>query len=111
MAYQWRGGIISALVNDRTDDDDDTFSLDPEQDQMLADALVKACRLVANLEQQQRELLKSPPAIEPEKLAQGKTAMENALASARRMLKALEEAVVIRIQADPKNQDVDHHDN
>ena len=100
-------------MSERTEyDDDDTFSLDPEQDQMLADALVKARRLVANLEQQQRELLASPPtSLEPEKLAQGKMAMENALASARRMLKALEEAVVIRIQADPKNQDVDHHDN
>jgi hypothetical protein len=91
--------------------DDDSLQLDPEDDRMLADALLKARRLVAGIEKQQRELLESPQsALEPEKLEQGKQAMENALASARRMLTALEEAVVIRARS-VAGQDETHHDN
>ena len=67
-----------------------------EQDVLLAAALTKARKLVADLERQQRELIESPPAhdeqMSPEQLAQGKQAFANAVAAARRMLKALEDA-------------------
>ena len=72
---------------------------DADQQQMLADAIAKARKLVAELERQQRELAESPPAhhkdLPPEQLAQGKQAFDNAVASARRMLKALEDAAAL----------------
>ena len=63
------------------------------QEQMLADAIAKARKLVAELERQQRELATSPsPQLAPDQLAEGKAAFDNAVASARRMLDALEDA-------------------
>jgi hypothetical protein len=59
---------------------------------LLADALARARKLVAELEKQGAEVEANPPKLSPEKLAQGKQAFEMALAAARRMLKALEEA-------------------
>ena len=73
--------------------------LDARQREMLDTALAKARKLVADLERQQDELEAAPPAqhqqLTPEQLAQGKQAMANALAAARRMLKALEDAEAI----------------
>lgn len=62
---------------------------------MLASALEKARRLVAELERQRAEIEANPPDLPPEQLAEGKVAFDNALASARRMLKALEEAAAM----------------
>jgi hypothetical protein len=62
---------------------------------MLAEALAKARKLVAEMERQQAEVEASPPKISPEQLAAGKFAFEKALASGRRMLKALEDAAEI----------------
>jgi len=70
--------------------DADDFVVDAA---MLADALARARKLVSEIERQKVEVEASPPTdLTPEQLAQGKFAFENALASARRMLKALEEA-------------------
>ena len=72
---------------------------------MLTEALTKARRLVAELERQQAEIEASPPNLPADQLAQGKFAFDNALASARRMLKALEDAAAIAHSSfDP------HHD-
>jgi hypothetical protein len=103
---------------------DDSVQADPEQDRMLAEALIKARRLVSGLLRQQRELRDAPAgALDPERLARGSQMIDNALASARRMLTALEEAIVIRIKADPHSalgslsdlntaaEDINHHDN
>lgn len=66
---------------------------------MLADAIAKARKLVAELERQQRELAESPPPhhqqLPPEQLAEGKQAFDNAVAAARRMLKSLEDAAAL----------------
>jgi len=65
--------------------------------QMLADALARARKLVAEIEKQQNEIETAPPPtdLSPEQIAQGKFAFEQALASARRTLKALEDASAI----------------
>ena len=67
------------------------------QEQMLADAIAKARKLVDELERQQQELEASERSsqLPPEQLAVGRQAMANAVASARRMLKALEEAAAL----------------
>ena len=64
------------------------------QEQMLADAIAKARKLVADLERQQQELETSSSSsqLPAEQLALGRQAMANAVASARRMLRALEDA-------------------
>src|SRR5438046_2888887 len=86
-------GPSDDLPADVEDDDDKDFLVD---DKMLAEALSKAKHLVSELERQKAEIDASPPTdLTPEQLAQGKFAFENALASARRMLKALQEAAAI----------------
>jgi hypothetical protein len=80
-------GEGSAAANDEGD-----FLVDSA---MLAEALTKARRLVAEMEKQQAEVEASPPDLPPEQLAMGKLAFEKAVASARRMLQALEEAAKI----------------
>jgi hypothetical protein len=78
---------------------------DDDPDEMLATALVKARHLVSELEKESAELEADPPKdLMPEKLAQGKRAMANALASARRMLTALEEAIAIKKEADESDE-------
>ena len=62
---------------------------------MLTDAIAKARKLVAELERQQKELEASPPQLPPDQLAEGKQAFDNAVASARRMLRALEDAAAL----------------
>jgi hypothetical protein len=61
-------------------------------DEMLAQALAKARKLVADLERQQAEIEANPPKLPPDQLEQGRQAFNNALASARRMVRALEDA-------------------
>ena len=78
---------------------------DDDPDEMLATALVKARHLVGELEKESAELEADPPKdLAPEKFAEGKAAMQNALASARRMLMALEEAIAIKKEADESDE-------
>ena len=73
---------------------DDDFLVD---NAMLTEALTKARKLVAEIEKQKAEVESSPPPpdLTAEQIAQGKFAFEKALASARRMLKSLEDAAAI----------------
>ena len=73
---------------------DDNNNVD---EQMLADAITKARKLVADLERQQRELAAAPSDLPPQKFAEGREAFDNAVASARRMLKALEDAAALSV--------------
>jgi hypothetical protein len=77
---------------------------------MLQDAIDRARKLVENLERQQAELQTAPPALPSEKLREGKQAFDNALTSARRMLKALQEAAAIasaRPPGESSSQEID----
>jgi hypothetical protein len=67
-----------------------------DPDEMMTTALAKARRLVSDLEKEAAELEAKPPDLPFPKLAEGKQAMQNAVASARRMLKALEEAAAMQ---------------
>jgi hypothetical protein len=71
--------------------------------EMMRDALERARRLLRELEKQRDEVEANPPDIPPEQLAVGRMAMNNAIASARRMLQALTEAEQIR-QELPQDQ-------
>jgi hypothetical protein len=72
-------------------------------------AIAKARKLVAAIEQQKAELEASSrtqaSSVPPEKLAEGKRAFKNALASARRMLSALEGAAAIAPDRLPDTND------
>jgi len=73
-------------------DNDNDAGADADQDQMLADAIAKGRKLVGELQRQQKEIEASPPDLSPDQFAEGKQAFDNAAVSARRMLKALEDA-------------------
>jgi len=75
---------------------------------MLSDALARARRLVAELEKQGAEVEANPPKLSPQKLAEGRHAFEMAMASARRMLAALEEAAKL---SPPDSTEVHFHDS
>ena len=77
--------------------------LDPDERKMLNEALSRARTLVAELEEQKKQVDASPPRIDPQKLAEGRHAMIKAIASARRMLAALEDAE--RIADTPDDDD------
>jgi hypothetical protein len=62
---------------------------------MLRAAHGRAEKLVAELEKQIREVETNPPDLAPEKLEEGRQALDGALASARRMLQSLDEAMKI----------------
>jgi hypothetical protein len=68
---------------------------DDNQEQMLTEAIAKARKLVAELERQQKEIEAAPPDLPPQQFAEGKQAFDNAVASARRMLEALEDAAAL----------------
>src|SRR4051812_47393633 len=70
-------------------------TIDPESVKMLKEARKRAAKLIAEMRKQQAEVEKSPPKIAPEKLAQGRFAMTNAIAAAERMLKNVDEALGI----------------
>ena len=74
--------------------------LTAEQLRTLVSAIEKAEKLVADLERQQAEVEKSPPDLPPEQLEQGRTAMQNAIKSARRMCDSLKSALAM---ASPTN--------
>lgn len=67
---------------------------------MLTEALARARKLVAGLEREQAEAERAAHEdLTPEQRAAGREALENAVASARRMLAALEEAYEIALDA------------
>lgn len=75
---------------------------------MLQDAIDRARKLVMNLQRQKQELEAAPPTLPPDQLKEGMQAFDNALASARRMLTALEQAAAIAPQRPPDlSQDTD----
>ena len=66
---------------------------------MLTEAVAKARKLVAEIERTRDEANASPPKdLSPEQLAQGRQALDNAVASARRTLEALEAAYAIALR-------------
>lgn len=67
--------------------------MDSHQLQFLLDARQRAKKLVEALRDQQAEIDAKPPDLPPEQLADGRQAMQNAIASAQRMLQALEDAL------------------
>lgn len=88
------------------------MSSDEEYDlPMLTEALAKARRLVEGLEKLQADKGTNPPDLPPEKLAEGKMALDNALASARRALKALDEAYEIALLELQDNDEQSHVNN
>ena len=71
-----------------------------DQMEMLTGALARARKLVAGLEREQAEAERAPhEGLTAEQVAAGREALENAVASARRMLAALEEAYEIALDA------------
>lgn len=76
----------------------------PDEAEMLRLAKSKAQKLLDDLIRQQANLDANPPKISAENLALGRQAMQNAIASARRTLKALEEAEQIGLE---ENEDDD----
>jgi hypothetical protein len=89
-----RATTYNRVIVVSSDEGNEDFLVDG---QMLADALAKARKLVAEIERQKEETESAPPPADltPEQLEMGKFAFEQALASARRMLKALEDASAI----------------
>jgi hypothetical protein len=65
---------------------------DPEIVQMLKDARAKAERLLAELIKQSAEVEANPPDLPPDRLQQGRHAMQKAIESATRMLKGIDDA-------------------
>ncbi len=76
----------------------------PDEAEMLRLAKSKAQKLLDDLIRQQASLDANPPKISAENLALGREAMQNAIASARRTIKALEEAEQIGLE---ENEDDD----
>jgi hypothetical protein len=68
---------------------------DHDSEQMLADAIGKARKLVAELERQRQEIEATPSDLPPAQLAEGKQAFDNAAAAVRRMLQSLEDATAL----------------
>ncbi|MGH7214110.1 MAG: hypothetical protein ACREIT_05045 [Tepidisphaeraceae bacterium] len=68
---------------------------DADSIEMLKLARAKAQKIIDELVKQQAEVEANPPKIAPEKLAQGRQAMTNALAAARRALAAIDDAMGI----------------
>jgi hypothetical protein len=68
--------------------------VDPDQIELLRQARGRAAKLVEDVRRQRDELPVNVPATpDPAKLAEGRAAMERAVASAERMLAALESAL------------------
>jgi len=68
---------------------------DAEQFEMLRQAREKGEKLLAELLKHQAELTAKPPDIGPQNIAAGSFALEQAIASTRRMLASLDEATKI----------------
>lgn len=71
-----------------------SFKIDPDQLDLLQQARDRARKLVDDVRRKRDELLAArPPGIDADKLAQGRNAMDNAVASAERTLAAVEDAL------------------
>lgn len=70
---------------------------DPQLQDLIA-AKDMASRLVESLRKERDALAANPPALEPDQLAQGREAMNNALAAAERMLSNLESAIQLGLE-------------
>ncbi len=70
---------------------DDFANSDPAV--LLARAREKAGTLLERLIAEQAQIEKNPPKISPEALAEGRQAMANAIAAARRTVDAIEAAI------------------
>lgn len=75
---------------------------------MLTDALARARRLVDGLEKARTDTEASPSGLSPGKLAEGKMALDNALAAAQRAQAALSAAYEIALL---DIQDIDNTDH
>lgn len=64
---------------------------------MLIEALAKAQRLLEEVKRSAADAEANPPPISPEDLAAGKAAMAKAVASAERMVQALQQALDLAI--------------
>jgi hypothetical protein len=65
---------------------------------LLVQARRRAAKLLEELESRNAEIEENPPALAPNQLEAGRTAMHNALAAARRTLAALDEALTLAPQ-------------
>ena len=61
----------------------------------LMQARQRAEKLLGELLQQQAELDANPPSIPADKLIQGRAALQNAIAAARRMVQSLDAALAV----------------
>ena len=66
---------------------------DRSERQVLADARQRARKLLDDLMRQQAELDASPPALDAQRLAAGRAALQGAIDSSRRMLQSIEKAL------------------
>jgi hypothetical protein len=69
--------------------------IDPKSVELLKQARKRAVHLLAEMRRQHAEAQQSPPAIAPEKLKQGREAMQRAIAAAERMLENVDAALGI----------------
>lgn len=69
--------------------------IDPDQVELLKQARERAAKLVDEVRRQRDELLEAPrpPNVDEESMAAGRVAMDRAVASAERMLAAVEAAL------------------
>ena len=70
---------------------DSTAGDDPNA--LLAEARVRAEKLLNHLVAEQAEIDKNPPKISPEALVEGRAAMAKAIAAARRTVEAIDAAI------------------
>jgi hypothetical protein len=78
------------------DDHDPTEPIcDADQFDLLGQAREKGQKLLDELLKRQAEVEANPPEISPQDLKEGRYAMEQAIASTRRMLASLDEATKI----------------
>ena len=79
------------------------MALTQQQQQVLTEARDKAAKLVAELEQKAAELEKNVPALTPQQLEEGKTAMRNAIFAVKKALETIETAAAVadRMQRPP----------
>lgn len=69
--------------------------IEPDQIDLLKQARERAAKLIDEVRRQRDELLATPrpPNVDAESIARGRAAMDNAVASAERMLAAVEAAL------------------
>jgi hypothetical protein len=82
--------------------------IDPDQLDLLKQARERAEKLVAEIRRQRDDLLANPPThLDAESMSQGRIAMDNAVASAERMLAAVEGALAEAMDPDARDNNPD----